>query len=110
MRELWKRTSFSLSRALLGESLMQYLVAVVALKNFLNCWMRVVAVFVLVIDGNVHWKYGAPMAVGGLVGGYIGGIVSHRANRTVVRSIVIVIGLTVAGYCFWKLYNPAVYT
>jgi len=81
---------------------------VVALKNFLNCWMRGVAVFVLVLDGNVDWKYGAPMAVRGLVGGYIGGIVSHRANRTVVRSIVIVIGLTVAAYYFWKLYNPAV--
>jgi len=51
---------------------------------------------------------GLPMAVGGLVGGYIGGIVSHRANRAVVRSIVIVIGLTVAGYYFWKLYGPAV--
>ncbi len=81
---------------------------VVALKNFLNCWMRGVAVFVLVLDGNVDWNYGAPMAVGGLVGGYIGGIVSHRANRAVVRSIVIVIGLTVAGYYFWKLYGPAV--
>src|SRR5207249_6053856 len=42
---------------------------VVALKNFLNCWMRGVAVFVLVLDGRVEWKYGAPMAVGRLVGG-----------------------------------------
>src|SRR6266550_113548 len=80
----------------------------VALKNFLNGWMRGVAVLVLVLGANVNWKYGAPMAIGGLVGGYIGGIVSHRANRTVIRSIVIVIGLTVAVYYFWKLYNPAV--
>jgi uncharacterized protein len=76
---------------------------VVALKNFLNGWMRGVAVFVLVLNGNVAWKYGAPMAIGGLVGGYIGGIVSHRANRTVVRSIVIGIGLAVSGHYFWKL-------
>lgn len=80
---------------------------VVALKNFLNGWMRGVAVLVLIIQGNVDWKYGAPMAIGGLVGGYIGGIVSHRANRTVVRSIVIGIGLVVAGYYFWKVYGPA---
>jgi uncharacterized membrane protein YfcA len=78
----------------------------VALKNFLNGWMRGVAV--LVLQGNVDWKYGAPMAIGGLVGGYIGGIVSHRANRTVVRAIVIGIGLAVSGYYFWKLYRPAV--
>ena len=77
---------------------------VVALKNFLNGWMRGVAVLVLVVGGNVNWKYGAPMAIGGLVGGYIGGIVSHRANRTVVRSIVIGIGIAVSGHYFWKLY------
>jgi uncharacterized membrane protein YfcA len=77
---------------------------VVALKNFLNGWMRGVAVLVLVLGGNVNWKYGAPMAIGGLVGGYIGGIVSHRANRTVIRSIVIGIGLAVSGHYFWKLY------
>jgi uncharacterized membrane protein YfcA len=80
---------------------------VVALKNFLNGWMRGVAVLVLLLAGNVDWKYGVPMAVGGLVGGYVGGIVSHRANRTIVRSIVIAIGLVLAGYYFWKLYGPA---
>ena len=69
------------------------------------------AVLVLVLGGNVNWKYGAPMAIGGLVGGYIGGIVSHRANRTVVRSIVIGIGLAVSGHYFWKLYaQPIMHT
>jgi hypothetical protein len=77
---------------------------VVALKNFLNGWMRGVAALVLVLEGNVNWKYGAPMAIGGLIGGYIGGTVSHRANRTVIRSIVIGIGLAVSGHYFWKLY------
>jgi uncharacterized membrane protein YfcA len=57
--------------------------------------------------GNVDWKYGAPMAIGGLVGGYIGGIVSHRANQTVVRWIVIGIGLAVSAHYFWKLYGQA---
>ena len=60
---------------------------------------------VLVLEGNVNWKYGAPMAIGGLVGGYIGGIVSHRANRTVVRLIVIGLGLAVSVHYFWKLYG-----
>ena len=45
-------------------------------------------------------EHGAPMAIGGLVGGYIGGIVSHRANRTVVRSIVIGLGLAVSAHYF----------
>jgi Sulfite exporter TauE/SafE len=67
-----------------------------------------VAVIVLVIEGNVDWKYGAPMALGGLIGGYLGGVISHRANRVLVRSIVIVIGFGVAAYYFWKLYASSV--
>jgi uncharacterized protein len=81
---------------------------VVALKNFLNHCMRGVAILVLVLEGNVDWNYGVPMAIGGLVGGYIGGMVSHRANRTVVRSIVIAIGFAASAYYFWKLYGPGI--
>jgi Sulfite exporter TauE/SafE len=81
---------------------------VVALKNLLTGCLRGVAVILLVIEGNVDWKYGAPMALGGLVGGYLGGLISHRANRVLVRSIVIMIGFGVAAYYFWNLYGPAV--
>ena len=81
---------------------------VVALKNLLTGCLRGVAVIVLVLEGNVDWKYGAPMALGGLLGGYVGGLVSHRANRVVVRWIVIGIGFTVAAYYFWKLCGPTV--
>ena len=81
---------------------------VVALKNLLSGCLRGAAVIVLIFEGTVDWKYGAPMAIGGLVGGYIGGMLSHRANRIVVRSIAIGIGFAVAGYYFWKLYGPAV--
>jgi uncharacterized membrane protein YfcA len=79
---------------------------VVALKNLLRGCLRGVAVLVLVIEGTVNWKYGAPMALGGLAGGYLGGLVSHRANRSVVRLIVIGIGFAVAAYYFWRLYGP----
>ena len=81
---------------------------VVALKNLLTLCMRGVAVLVLVLEGDVNWNYGVPMALGGLVGGYLGGMVSHRANRTLVRSLVIAIGLAASAYYFSKLYGPAV--
>src|SRR3954463_2827395 len=81
---------------------------VVALKNFLTLCMRGVAVLVLVLEGDVNWNYGVPMAIGGLVGGYVGGMVSHRANRTMVRSLVITIGFAASAYYLWKLYGPAV--
>jgi len=81
---------------------------VVALKNLLTLCMRGVAVLVLVLEGDVNWTYGVPMAIGGLVGGYVGGMVSHHANRTVVRSIVIAIGFAASAYYFWKLYGAVV--
>lgn len=62
---------------------------------------------VLIIEGTVDWGYGLPMALGGLVGGYLGGMVSGRANRTVLREIVIGIGFTVAAYYFWRLYGTS---
>ena len=81
---------------------------VVALKNFLTLCMRGVAVLVLVFEGDVNWNHGVPMAIAGLVGGYVGGMVSHRANRTVVRSLVIAIGFAASVYYFWKLYGSVV--
>ena len=81
---------------------------VVALKNFLALCMRGMAVLVLAFEGNVSWRYGVLMAIGGLVGGYIGGMISHRANRTVIRTIVIVIGFAASAYYFWKLFGPTV--
>jgi uncharacterized membrane protein YfcA len=68
--------------------------------------MRGAAILVLVIEGNVNWSYGVPMAIGGLVGGYVGGMISHRANRAVIRSIVIAIGFAASVYYFWKLHGP----
>jgi uncharacterized membrane protein YfcA len=69
--------------------------------------MRGTAVLVLVYKGNVDWSYGLPMAIGGLIGGYVGGTISHRANRTVIRTIVIGIGSAASVYYFWELYGVA---
>jgi len=78
----------------------------VAVKNLITGCMRGVAVLTLIADGSVNWAYGLPMAVGGLIGGYLGGLISHRANRNVVRTLIVLIGFTVAGYYFWRLYGP----
>jgi len=82
---------------------------VVALKNFLVLFMRGTAVLVLIYEGNVNWRYGVPMAVGGLIGGYLGGMISHRTNRTVIRGIVIAIGFAASAYYFWKLYGQLLF-
>jgi uncharacterized protein len=79
---------------------------VVPFKNLLAGCLRGVAVIVLVIYGEIHWGYGIPMAVGGLIGGYLGGALTGRINRTVLRAVVVVIGFGLAAYYFWTLYGP----
>ena len=77
---------------------------VVPLKNLLTGFLRGVAVVVLIVEGAVNWSYGVPMVLGGLLGGYLGGMISGRADRRVLRGIVIVIGFGVAAYYFWNVY------
>jgi uncharacterized membrane protein YfcA len=48
------------------------------------------------------------MAFGGLIGGYIGGALTGRVNRTILRAVVITIGLGLAAYYFWTLYGRSV--
>jgi uncharacterized protein len=81
---------------------------VVPFKNLLAGCLRGVAVVVLVFYGEIHWGYGVPMAVGGLVGGYLGGALTDRVNRTVLRSVVMIIGLGLSAYFFWTLYGRSV--
>ena len=79
---------------------------VVPFKNLLAGCLRGVAVIVLVIYGEIHWGYGIPMAVSGLIGGYLGGALTGRINRTVLRAVVVVIGFGLAACYFWTLYGP----
>jgi len=80
---------------------------VVALKNLLTGSLRGMAVLVLAVEGAIDWGYGLPMALGGLFGGYLGGMLSGRVNPTVLRTVVIAIGFSVASYYLWTLYGPA---
>jgi uncharacterized membrane protein YfcA len=78
---------------------------VVPFKNLLAGCLRGVAVVVLVVYGEIAWGYGIPMAVGGLIGGYLGGALTGRVSRTMLRAVVISIGLGLAAYYFWTLYG-----
>jgi uncharacterized membrane protein YfcA len=80
---------------------------VVPFKNLLVGCLRAVAVIVLVIYGEIAWRYAVPMAVGGLIGGYLGGALTGRVNRTILRAVVVTVGFGLAAYYSWTLYAPA---
>lgn len=72
-------------------------------RNFIEFapWLVLIATIIIVLRSILLRRWG-------LISGYIGGVISHRANRTLVRSIVIAIGIAASAYFFWKLYGPAV--
>jgi uncharacterized protein len=73
-----------------------------ALKTLLAACMNAVSVLLFLAFGKVVWQYGLVMAVAAILGGYAGAAGARRTNRTVVRWIVIAIGLSLSTYYFAK--------
>jgi uncharacterized membrane protein YfcA len=71
-----------------------------AVKTVLAGLINAVSVVVFVWDDKVRWNYGIAMAVAAVAGGYLGARTARRLDRRIVRSIVIAIGFTLAGYYF----------
>ena len=76
-----------------------------ALKTLLAGCINTVSVLVFICYGKVDWQYGLAMAAAAIVGGYAGASVARRMNRTLVRWIVIGIGLTLSAYYFLKQFG-----
>jgi uncharacterized membrane protein YfcA len=73
-----------------------------ALKTLLAACINGVSVVIFVLGGKVQWRLALLMAVAAIAGGYLGARVARRLNRNVVRWVVILIGLVLAGHLFYK--------
>jgi uncharacterized protein len=73
-----------------------------AVKVLLNLMINGISVMVFVASGKVYWPYAAAMAVSSSIGGYVAAHTAKRANKTVVRSIIVVIGFALAAYYFYR--------
>ena len=82
--------------------------SVLPLKNALCGSLRAIAVTVFLIEGKVNWEYGSVMVAGALLGGYVGGSVVHWMNRTAVRVGIVILGLGIAAYYFWRIYGGGI--
>lgn len=76
-----------------------------AVKVFLNLTINGTSVVVFVAGGKVYWPYAAAMAVSSSIGGYVAAHTAKRANKTVVRSIIVVIGFSLAAYYFYRQFG-----
>jgi uncharacterized membrane protein YfcA len=61
------------------------------------------AVFTFIFRGAILWHYCVISMVFAGVGGYIGAHYARKMNAEALRTVVVVTGLIVAGYFFWKL-------
>ncbi|HEY0759502.1 MAG TPA: sulfite exporter TauE/SafE family protein [Acidisarcina sp.] len=61
-----------------------------------------VAVLTFIVGRQIVWRYCLLMMIAAALGGYLGGRCSRRLNPTLMRTLVVVIGLCMAAYFFWR--------
>ena len=70
------------------------------MKTVLGGMINGIAVVVFVISGNVNWQLAVPMLVFASVGGWLGASQARKMDRTLVRRIVILIGVALTTWYF----------
>ncbi len=88
--------------AVLGITLSGSLTKLNALKQSIAFATNVAAAVVFIFSGQVIWLTAAIMAVTALLGGAAGGKLAGNLNPTVLRWMVVIIGISVAVYYFLK--------
>jgi uncharacterized protein len=61
-----------------------------------------VAVLTFIVEKQVVWQHCILMMITAAVGGYLGARYSRRLNPRLMRAVVVVIGLSMSAYFFWK--------
>ena len=70
------------------------------MKTILAGTINGIAVVVFVISGNVNWELAMPMLVSASIGGWLGASLARKLDRSLVRRIVIGIGLVLTTWYF----------
>lgn len=73
-----------------------------ALKVVTTSLANGIAVVTFILRGQIEWKYCLLMMVTAAIGGYIGARWSRTLNGGLLRGVVVVLGLGMAAYFFWK--------
>lgn len=82
--------------ALLGIFIADHLQRLNGVKNVLASVANGVAAVCFVLVANVAWEVVVVVAVGSVVGGQVGAHVGRRLNPTVLRAVIVVVGLVAA--------------
>jgi uncharacterized membrane protein YfcA len=75
-----------------------------ALKVIATATANGIAVVTFIVEKQIVWKYCLLMMIAAAVGGYLGARYSRGFNPRFMRMLVVVLGLGMAAYFFWKQY------
>jgi hypothetical protein len=75
-----------------------------ALKVIATTTANGIAVVTFIVGKQILWKYCLLMMIAAALGGYLGAHYSRRMNPRFMRVLVVVIGLGMAAYFFWRQY------
>jgi uncharacterized membrane protein YfcA len=73
-----------------------------SLKVLAACLSNLCAVITFIFSGAVIWHYCLISMVFAAIGGYIGAHYARRMNSSVLRVIVVTVGLVISAYFFWR--------
>jgi uncharacterized membrane protein YfcA len=76
--------------------------AINALKMMANLLANGIAFLIFVVDGQVVWRYCILSMVACAIGGYASASLARRVPQPVLRGLVVVIGLAMAAWFFWR--------
>ncbi|HEV2134359.1 MAG TPA: sulfite exporter TauE/SafE family protein [Terracidiphilus sp.] len=76
--------------------------AINALKIVANTMANGSAFVIFVVDRQVVWRYGLPALITCAIGGYLSAHYARRVPQRILRSVVVVIGLAMAAWFFWR--------
>jgi len=74
------------------------------LKNGASFVISAISVLTFALAGLIVWPMAITMMAANILGGYIGAKLAKRLSKTVVRNIVIVVGLVMSAVFFYRLF------
>ena len=75
-----------------------------ALKVVAACASNLCAIVTFIVSGRILWHYCLISMVFAGVGGFVGARYARAMNPAILRAVVVVTGVVIAGYFFWKQY------
>jgi uncharacterized membrane protein YfcA len=73
-----------------------------AMKVVAACASNFCAIVTFIVSGRILWHYCLVSMVFAGGGGYIGARSARRMNPDVLRAVVVITGVVIAGYFFWR--------